>query len=88
MTKFSQSTLQRRLQELAILNRGIKIVFTDKRSGDEFEFEYERGIEEFVERFDIGRSLDHRCPQDVFEHRAVAQAERMRTLQGLECLGC
>lgn len=48
-TKFSQSTLQRRLQELAFLNRGIKIVFTDKRSGDEHTFEYERGIEEFVE---------------------------------------
>ncbi len=48
-TKFSQSTLQKRLQELAFLNRGIKIVFTDKRSGDEHTFQYERGIEEFVE---------------------------------------
>ncbi|REJ97100.1 MAG: DNA gyrase subunit B [Planctomycetota bacterium] len=48
-TKFSQSTLQRRLQELAFLNRGVTIHFTDKRSGDEHTFQYERGIEEFVE---------------------------------------
>ncbi|MBX3750250.1 MAG: DNA gyrase subunit B, partial [Opitutaceae bacterium] len=48
-TKFVYNTLHRRLQELAFLNRGVKIVFHDERSGDGDTFCYERGILEFVE---------------------------------------
>jgi DNA gyrase subunit B len=48
-TKFVYNTLYRRLQELAFLNRGIKIVFKDERTGDGDTFQYERGILEFVE---------------------------------------
>jgi len=49
VTKFTYSTLHRRLQELAFLNRGIKIIFADKRTGEGETFVYERGIEQFVE---------------------------------------
>ncbi len=48
-TKFIYNTLHRRLQELAFLNRGIKIIFRDERTGDGDAFQYERGILEFVE---------------------------------------
>lgn len=48
-TKFSYSTLYRRMQELAFLNSSVKIVFKDERSGDGSTFYYERGIVEFVE---------------------------------------
>ncbi len=48
-TKFVYNTLHRRLQELAFLNRGVKIVFHDERTGDGDAFQYERGIVEFVE---------------------------------------
>ena len=48
-TKFVYNTLHRRLQELAFLNRGVKIVFRDERTGDGETFQYERGILEFVE---------------------------------------
>ncbi len=48
-TKFVYNTLHRRLQELAFLNRGVKIVFHDERTGDGDSFCYERGIVEFVE---------------------------------------
>ena len=48
-TKFIYNTLHRRLQELAFLNRGVKIVFRDERTGDGDTFQYERGIVEFVE---------------------------------------
>ena len=48
-TKFVYNTLHRRLQELAFLNRGVKIVFRDERTGDGDTFQYERGILEFVE---------------------------------------
>ena len=48
-TKFVYDTLQKRLQELAFLNRGARIIFQDERSNQEEEFYYERGIVEFVE---------------------------------------
>jgi DNA gyrase subunit B len=48
-TRFVYNTLYRRLQELAFLNRGVKIVFRDERTGDGETFQYERGILEFVE---------------------------------------
>ncbi|MEE8450317.1 MAG: ATP-binding protein, partial [Thermoguttaceae bacterium] len=48
-TKFKYATLYRRLQELAFLNRGVKIVFHDERTDDGETFCYERGILEFVE---------------------------------------
>ena len=43
-TKFDYNILYRRLQELAFLNRGVKIVFKDQRTGDGETFHYERGI--------------------------------------------
>ena len=55
-TKFSWDILSRRLQELAFLNSGVNIVFTDAASGETQEFFYERGVEEFVEW--LNRSSD------------------------------
>jgi DNA gyrase subunit B len=49
VTTFQYGILQHRLQELAFLNRGVKIVFRDQRSGEGETFRYERGIVEFVE---------------------------------------
>jgi len=48
-TKFLYNSLHRRLQELAFLNRGVKITFFDERSGEGETFEYPRGILQFVE---------------------------------------
>ncbi|MCE5269196.1 MAG: DNA gyrase subunit B, partial [Planctomycetaceae bacterium] len=48
-TNFQYSILYKRLQELAFLNRGVKIVFRDNRTGDGETFCYQRGIVEFVE---------------------------------------
>ncbi|MEN1680293.1 MAG: DNA gyrase subunit B [Planctomycetota bacterium] len=47
-TKYSYSVLQKRLQELAFLNRGVKISITDGRTGESESFQYEDGIREFV----------------------------------------
>jgi len=55
-TKFSFDILARRLQELAFLNSGVKIVFSDAASGQTEEYCYERGIVEFVEW--LNRSSD------------------------------
>jgi DNA gyrase subunit B len=47
-TRFQYSDLYRRLQELAFLNPGVKIVFRDQRTGDGDTFLYQDGIKEFV----------------------------------------
>ena len=39
----------KRLQELAFLNSGVRIIFKDERNGEKDEFYYERGIIEYVE---------------------------------------
>ena len=54
--KFEYTILNKRLQELAFLNSGVRIVFHDERTGDKDEFYYERGIIEFVEH--LNRSSD------------------------------
>ena len=46
-TKFSYDALYKRLQELAFLNRGVRIVFLDQRNEEGDTFCYERGIIEF-----------------------------------------
>ena len=48
-TKFSWDVLSRRLRELAFLNSGVRITFTDAATGSSDSYFYERGVEEFVE---------------------------------------
>jgi DNA gyrase subunit B len=55
-TKYSADVLRRRLQELAFLNRGATIVFTDARTGETETYFYKRGIIEFIEH--INRSTE------------------------------
>ena len=55
-TKYEYSILHKRLQELAFLNSGVRIIFKDERNGEGDEFCYERGIIEYVEH--INRSSD------------------------------
>jgi DNA gyrase subunit B len=46
--KFDYNTLYKRLQELAFLNRGVKIAFKDLRNGQGETFRYNDGIVEFI----------------------------------------
>ncbi len=62
-TKFSWDVLARRLQELAFLNSGVRIVFSDAASGQTEEHLYERGIVEFVEW--LNRSSDSIHPDVI-----------------------
>jgi DNA gyrase subunit B len=48
-TKFSWDILSRRLRDLAFLNSGVRITFTDAATGSSEQYFYERGVEEFVE---------------------------------------
>ena len=47
-TKFVFDTLQKRLQELAFLNKGIRIQFSDERTGQNEEYCYAGGLVEYV----------------------------------------
>ncbi|QDV68333.1 DNA gyrase subunit B [Rosistilla carotiformis] len=60
-TKFNFDTLNKRLQELAFLNSGVRIKFLDERNGEEADFCYERGIVEFVEH--LNRASDALHPE-------------------------
>ncbi|MDR1477949.1 MAG: DNA gyrase subunit B [Planctomycetaceae bacterium] len=54
--KFDSNILSRRLQDLAFLNKGIKVIYRDARTGNEEIFQYERGLVDFVEN--INRSTE------------------------------
>ena len=56
VTKYNFDTLYKRLQELAFLNSGVHIKFHDERNGEGGDFQYERGIIEFVEH--LNRASD------------------------------
>ncbi|MFC1757926.1 DNA gyrase subunit B [Planctomycetota bacterium] len=59
-TKYQADILRKRLQELAFLNRGARIVFRDSRNDETDEFCYERGIIEFVEHLNRASEAIHR----------------------------
>ena len=63
-TKFVYDRLYKRLQELAFLNRGVRIKFHDERNGEGDEFCYERGIIEYVEY--LNRASDAMHPDVIF----------------------
>ena len=58
-TIFDYDTLRQRLREMAFLTKGIKIIFTDKREGQERTeiFHYEGGIKEYVQYLNKGRTV-------------------------------
>ncbi|MGI9470269.1 MAG: DNA gyrase subunit B [Rubripirellula sp.] len=57
--KFNFDTLYKRLQELAFLNSGVHIKFHDERNGEGGDFQYERGLIEFVEHLNRASDTIH-----------------------------
>jgi len=57
-TKFSSLTLQKRMRELAFLNKGLSIILVDKTGKKEKEYKnkYDGGIQEFVEFLDKNKT--------------------------------
>jgi DNA gyrase subunit B len=58
-TNFQYNVIYRRLQELAFLNRGVKIIYRDQRTGEGETFCYQRGILEFVEHLNRATEPAH-----------------------------
>jgi len=61
---FNQDILTVRLRELSFLNAGLKIIFKDKRSGQEVEYEHEGGIKDYVRHLNRSKTPLH--PKPIF----------------------
>ena len=61
---FNQDILTVRLRELSFLNAGLKIIFKDKRSGQEVEYEHGGGIKDYV--IHLNRSKTPLHPKPIF----------------------
>ena len=69
-TKFSFSVIQKRMRELAFLNKGIKIILNDltQKKSKSQEFKFDGGINEFVEFLDEKREkLKNKNDNDLFK---------------------
>ena len=85
-TKFSFSIIQKRMRELAFLNKGIKIILNDftQKKIKSLEFKYEGGINEFVEFLDENREkLKNKNDNDLF--RKPIYIEGVKTNIDIQC---
>ena len=73
-TEYDYETLERRLREMAFLNKGIKITLKDEREGKKQEetFHYEGGLKEFVKHLNTNKEPLH---QDII-YFEVMEKER------------
>ncbi len=69
---FHYEILAKRLRELAYLNNGLTITLTDERTGKTETYAYERGILQFVEHLNEGRTPLH-TPPLFFSHEDKQQ---------------
>ena len=85
-TKFNASILQKRMRELAFLNKGIKISLNDltQKKHKNLEFKYEGGVIEFVEFLDEKREkLKNKNDNDLF--RKPIYIEGVKNQVNMQC---
>ena len=85
-TEFNSSILQKRMRELAFLNRGLTITLIDKTGKKEKEYKnkYDGGIQEFVNFLDIKKkALVNKNDLDLFKKPIYVSGEKDRVI--VEC---
>jgi DNA gyrase subunit B len=60
--EYNFETLSQRLRELSFLNKGLKIIIRDERSGEEAIFQHEGGIVDFVKYVNRNKDVIHNPP--------------------------
>ncbi|MFZ3172607.1 MAG: DNA topoisomerase (ATP-hydrolyzing) subunit B [Carboxydocellales bacterium] len=60
--EYNFETLSQRLRELSFLNKGLKIIIRDERSGEEAVFQHEGGIVDFVKYVNRNKDVIHNPP--------------------------
>ena len=79
LTKFSFNIIQKRMRELAFLNKGIKISINDLtiKKTKSVDFKYEGGILEFVEFLDKDRTkLKNKNDNDLFKKPIFVEGKK------------
>ena len=74
-TEFKYEIIQSRLRELAFLNRNVKILLHDERTGAEDEFHFKGGINSFVDYLNRNRTTVHLEPVFIEGERDNVQVE-------------
>ena len=85
-TEFKSLTLQKRMRELAFLNRGLTITLLDKTAKKEKEYKnkYDGGIQEFVEYLDVKKkSLVNKNESHLFKKPIYISGEKNNVI--VEC---
>ena len=86
ITEFSSSTLQKRMRELAFLNKGLSIILLDKtgKKQKEYKNKYDGGIQEFVEFLDSKKkTLINKNESNLFKKPIYISGEKNNVL--VEC---
>ncbi|MCK4538882.1 MAG: DNA topoisomerase (ATP-hydrolyzing) subunit B [Candidatus Krumholzibacteria bacterium] len=73
--EYSFDTLSLRIRELAFLNKGINLVFTDERTGKSHDFQYDGGIVSFVSFLNENREVLHKKPIYIFDNTPPHEVE-------------
>ncbi|MEM3739066.1 MAG: DNA topoisomerase subunit B, partial [Thermoplasmata archaeon] len=74
-TEFDYDVIARRLRDLAFLNKGVRILLEDKRTGKTNEFRYEGGIISFVEFLNTNKNVLHKPPIYISGYRDTTEVE-------------
>jgi len=73
--EYKYDIIQNRLRELAFLNRNVKIILKDERTGAEDEFHYKGGIESYVEYLNRKRNVINQRPILMVGEKDQVQVE-------------
>tara|TARA_B100000029_G_scaffold379787_1_gene374691 strand:+ start:12468 stop:14519 length:2052 start_codon:yes stop_codon:yes gene_type:complete len=86
LTKFNLNTIQKRMRELAFLNKGVKIIVNDltQKKPKTVEFKFDGGIIEFVEYLDEKREkIKNKNGNDLFKKPIFIEGKKSNT--EIEC---
>jgi DNA gyrase subunit B len=77
-TVFQSSRISQRLRELAFLNSGLEILFTDERPAEPKpeRYYYKDGVEEFVKQLNQGKNALHPKPVSIRKETKVKTDEK------------